>query len=55
MSEEKDRPEGTTHTSEGCFYKVTDHAVFYFEYGEWNLCDDADNLEGWLEELVPVA
>ena len=48
-----EKPEGSTHTRDGEFYRVTDK-VQYLEYGEWNDCKDAYDLTGWLEELTAI-
>ena len=49
----RDVPEGTTHTRDGDFYKVTEK-VQYFEHQEWHDCKDAYDLHGWLHELKAV-
>ena len=55
MEKERFKPEGATHDRDGeDYYRVTDNGVYYFEYGEWKLCDNGHDIASWLEELTPV-
>lgn len=49
----KKHPSGTTHTRDGDSYKVGT-IVECFDHGEWVSCDNAWEVDDWLEELTPV-